>query len=749
MSSVTQIEAPTSTLKFASVFDVVEPYRRRSLNDSSRENEAERFFDTKFREIIGLPTDNLLIRASVIIYDTEMFEPSEKDWLLRQWRERNNIPSYGYSRWDRDQNRLPEPEYRVLTPEEIKTKPIILRVDQPYSYNDDEKHRVGKASCRDRVVDVRFYDQKLPNDRTYSYDNGSTEHGCVVTIDTPEFGRVPIQMQVRVAERMFDLHLTDGLNVSVNGKLYPMVLKGGRVFHTLAREFDWSMESLASLKTTLDLHSPDNIDIAIKSLKANGAAPRNIKLNGIAKTYNNIWPIVEPLMATRPLAVCAFRSFAMQAGKSVNGVKISVIFNSKFGDIKTPAQFLSTILPYEKQGKVDDDTLMKESIFLEKRKQTLKGRTDRAFSKLMEDFDFLDMDAKKYPRLYKELTDGNIPLGIFFRKKETYFLLNDYFAMWEVMLRQHREVTCEIAQSVAKRSTYEKDLMSYFYFVLYDLPEYLRKQTGEKWSCIPRLVDSPNDLEMSDEEDEKRETDQGQKITKRRSALTPIADNEKKTVTVPFCSFRISGYTTQYCYSHTYHVLKRGFHFKGNTVMKDCEEKINGRDNYGLMFYTLTGSETARGYPTFLIIFEKRNGGKETFVHFHRTHPCRSKDGDMNPIHNLTRVCWNWMCGNVKADRIKAQQGDLMFCETDKAPEVFDEQVRYYDNHSFSEPVWFAPFTKKDKSSNVLGYVKIGDGVVLLHDEHEHVPIPAGTYELRQARSWEANPKGIWTLRID
>lgn len=37
----------------------------------------------------------------------------------------------------------------------------------------------------------------------------------------------------------------------------------------------------------------------------------------------------------------------------------------------------------------------------------------------------------------------------------------------------------------------------------------------------------------------------------------------------------------------------------------ELELKLNGRDDYGLMFYTLTGTSTATGYPTFLIIFER------------------------------------------------------------------------------------------------------------------------------------------------
>jgi hypothetical protein len=127
--------------------------------------------------------------------------------------------------------------------------------------------------------------------------------------------------------------------------------------------------------------------------------------------------------------------------------------------------------------------------------------------------------------------------------------------------------------------------------------------------------------------------------------------------------------------------LSKGFSWVGNTCHVDVEEKLNGRDDYGLMFYTLTGSAQGRGYPSFLIIFERRKSG--THVHFHRTHPSRSKDGDYNPVHNWIRVCYNWMVGNVNKDLIRYQQGDLVFTamtEEEAKDLVFAEKVENLAN---------------------------------------------------------------------
>ncbi len=71
-----------------------------------------------------------------------------------------------------------------------------------------------------------------------------------------------------------------------------------------------------------------------------------------------------------------------------------------------------------------------------------------------------------------------------------------------------------------------------------------------------------------------------------------------------------------------------------------------------------------------------------------------------------------------------------------------------YDNHRFAEPVPYVPYGLKKKSTT-MGWIQLDKPVMLCHNEHDDIEVPAGTYELRQCRSWEANPVGIWTLNID
>lgn len=465
-------------------------------------------------------------------------------------------------------------------------------------------------------------------------------------------------------------------------------------------------------------------------------------LKGLTSFYDQIETSIQSL---------TYFMFLEMSTKTSENIKGSVIFNKIFGDIKTANEFINLINDHCSmiQGlsawDSSKDFLTKITNSLpearEIKKEAIKKKSTGAFNKLMADLDFVTIDENKYPVTHKAVFDGDVPVGIFFRKSgETYFLYNDNWELWEPMLINHREIAIKIATEAAKRANFEKDIMSYFYFVLHGLPEYLEKHTGKKWTGIPKIVNSANELEPP------KEGANG--VAKTRSALTPIVDNENNTITVPYVSMAIHGYGTQYCYGLNFCVLDRGFTYQGNTVSRSVETKLNGRDDYGLMFYTLTGSATATGYPTFLIIFERLEN--TTRVHFHRTHPLRSKNGDTNPVHNWTIGCYKWMVGNVNFERIYAQQGDLAFVSIDSINDKGAEwtSVNSYDGHCFDEPVQFLPYTKKD-NQNVLGYVKLDRDTILNHHEHMNRVIPEGIYEIRQCRSWEANPKGIWSLRID
>ena len=494
------------------------------------------------------------------------------------------------------------------------------------------------------------------------------------------------------------------------------------------------------------------------------------KIEGISKTLSIVQPFYDELMKENIdfLSLASFKTIAESSKRTINNVKFSVIINKIFSEIKTKEAFHDKLkeisvlieeIPGSKYDPNQDSRTFQERVMdsipeaRDIKKAALKRKSTGAINKIMDDLDFISIDKNKYPLTHEAIFSGEIPKGTFFRKNgDSYFVYNDNWEIWEEMLALHYDVAKSIAEEASRRTTYEKDIMSYFFFVLHKLPEYLEKQTGRKWKGIPKLISSENELDPP--------TEGSNGVAKTRSALTPIVDNEKNEVVIPYVSMQLGGYQTTYCYGLDYNVLERGMSFMGNSVTKDVEKNLNGRDDYGLMFYTLTGSHNGRGYPTFLIIFEHLD--KTTKVHFHRTHPMRSKGGDYNPIHGWTIGCYKWMVGNVNFERIKAQQGDLVFVESTNSP--FDyaagaeaqsyevsaniQTVNAYDNHVFATPVKFLPYEKKEKS-NILGYFHIEKDTMLNHHEHKPRLIPAGDYELRQCRSWEANPKGIWSLRID
>jgi len=51
---------------------------------------------------------------------------------------------------------------------------------------------------------------------------------------------------------------------------------------------------------------------------------------------------------------------------------------------------------------------------------------------------------------------------------------------------------------------------------------------------------------------------------------------------------------------------------------------------------------------------------------------------------------------------------------------------------------------------NRLGFVWAPSGLRVGHPEHDDIEhLSEGWYEIRRCKSWEANPKAIWSLTID
>lgn len=262
--------------------------------------------------------------------------------------------------------------------------------------------------------------------------------------------------------------------------------------------------------------------------------------------------------------------------------------------------------------------------------------------------------TEAFPLLRAAIVGGKIPVGIFVQPDKS--PVNREYPIWERALGRKgwSEVVFEIAADAARRANYDRDVVPYLAF-LFRIEKYLDKHapTGNKkkgWAAMPKYVQSSSELEFQEED--------ATGTVKRRSAFTPVADNDKHTITVPFVAVRVYGAVTQWCYAQQYHVFEEGMTdpISGGIVVNDLEVKLNGRDDYGLCFYTLIGTDTATGYPTFLTIFERLKD--KTRVHFHRVRPCRSKDGIRTAACKLVEACYQFMAGNVPAKDIVAQQGD-------------------------------------------------------------------------------------------
>jgi hypothetical protein len=195
----------------------------------------------------------------------------------------------------------------------------------------------------------------------------------------------------------------------------------------------------------------------------------------------------------------------------------------------------------------------------------------------------------------------------------------------------------------------------------------------------------------------------------------------------------------------------------GGIILNDLEKTLNGRDDYGLCYYTLTGTVTARGYPTFLVIFERLPN--LTRVHFHRVRPQRSKDGVPTPGCKLVEACYQYMAGNIPAADIKAQQGDMIFIQHPDDPIAAGAKVgtpevstglTFESHHMYSKSNLTLYRSTAKTPANRLGFLYAPGGLDVDHPEHENLrDLPGGWYEIRRCRSWEASPSGIWSLTID
>jgi len=423
---------------------------------------------------------------------------------------------------------------------------------------------------------------------------------------------------------------------------------------------------------------------------------------------------------------------------------------SFFGDQESLARSMCLALPGA-QEKVQE----------QEAKADWRKRTDRAGQA-----DGLGLTAE-FPLLRKAVEAGEVPTSVFHQPNGE--PVNVEFPLWEKAFARKgwSEVLCKIAQDCARRSTYEKDISPFIAF-LFKIEKYLKKHTGKKWTAMPTFVESEWQLEMGSGNDDD-DDDNPNGTVKRRSSFTPVADNETCTITVPFVAVCVSGVRTQWCYSRFYHLFEEGFTDpeSGGIVLNDFEEKLNGRDDYGLMFYTLTGTDTARGYPTFLIIFERIKhqavSGEilKTRVHFHRVRPQRKKDGKHTPACKLVEACYQYMAGNIPAKDICAQQGDLIFIRHPNDPiaagaktEPAREGARLeFESHAF-EPVGDAMLRLDESTAktpkNRLGFLYAPCQFNVVHPEHENLNgMTEGWYEIRRCRSYENNPRQQWSLTID
>lgn len=336
-------------------------------------------------------------------------------------------------------------------------------------------------------------------------------------------------------------------------------------------------------------------------------------------------------------------------------------------------------------------------------------------------------DPARYPLLARALSLDKISRSAFLYQRGTRaYVDNTEFDLIELFLERGQDVVLDILNLAARRTTFDKNITKYLAFLL-ELESYLLKHTGDTYTCVPRLVDSSASLEGAVE---------GTK----RSKMTPTVHGQ--IVQVPYVHLAMS---TGSAYTDSFYIIKQYQpHPELPGVPLNDTVKCNGLDDYGLCWYTISGSSNQQGRPTFLIIFERLSSG--TRVHFHRVHPCRMQEGQKTFANNLIERCYTYMTA-IPPGKVVVQQGDLVFVETAESNLERDlRPVNEYEGHHFDPPVYFAPSTTGPKQR--MGYIQAMT-TTITHGEHEHKALPRGFYEIYVCKTWEANPTTTMTYNAD
>ncbi len=570
----------------------------------------------------------------------------------------------------------------------------------------------------------------------------------IFKFEQPEAGEVDIESHLALSHHIFDIQ-TDFFGLK---SVYKWEIRNSRNYYPWHDA--WNKLATCTFKQGVN---PFLIRF-FESFATNDS--RGIK--GIEKR-KEVKPVLERLQREEPL-LWAFYSF-LKNGKTVkkmnnNRLLAAVLLDCGKNYKKLKSQ-LETVLrdtlgTEPKKADLYDSKRTMCMRFPTAQKTDAKARAKAEWHMregLSAQAQGLGIHPRRHKNLMRAITKNQISLNLFHVTGDPLNLINAEFDLWERALRRKgwTDVIISICGAVTNKNRFEKHITPYLSF-LFRIERYLKRHTGRNWTAFPKLVNSEAQLEM-------QERDENGTV-KTRSALTPIADNEKNTITVPYTGLKMYGAQTTYCYSKHYFVFERDSidQVSGSVIVNELEKKLNGRDDYGLMYYTLDGSDEAQGYPTFLIIFERRNhtpnGDKEpyTFVHFHRVHPCRKKDGRMVPASRLVEECYRYMT-SIPAKDVYAQQGDLVFSknETQKLDSEKSKSVLEFESHKFycpETPVKFWPNEAKSVK-NRLGFVYAEKPFVLQHPEHEWVNFESGYYEIHRTRSWEANPSSVWTYVCD
>lgn len=424
--------------------------------------------------------------------------------------------------------------------------------------------------------------------------------------------------------------------------------------------------------------------------------PMNYSHSG-GRGYRGIWNVFrenqEKLYDEQPLLFCLMVSLVQNSKFKHKEVITTKIINRVLSDVTDYDSLVASLRAFWEKSRyvIKESDAYGQRMFLRLldadgtadiiQEEARIAKYNKAVTKLFGDMGHTLKTAKRrYPFFVREFEAGQIPIDTFRRSRSTQ-LYNANLNVWEKMLKLDAHATTGIAQRISRLVGPNRNIMSYFNFVLTDFPRYLKKMTGETWTVLPKYQINVDTTSVS-------------------YAGNVIVDNINKIVTVPYCV------DTTYRYRSTvpidWNILKKGESFDGDKALFGT--KVISGHTYGLFYNNVKREHTGRADQGLTRVY--LCGFIDGNVTIDRVKLPRNKYG-VKPINGWIDECHDV----VHRGLMDYTKVDCFLFKKLPAPtaEVYAYNATHLGDTSFSTPIMHSDTYQDAWGTGTVGNIRVDD----------------------------------------